>query len=137
MIPPRTPKAIDLGLLLQEVGDVGRGGTVAFVGAVRRSAEDGPVKGIEYSAYGEMVDEEFQRILDEAEKRWRGVACVGQHRLGFVPVGEPSIAVVAAAPHRDQAFAACRWIMEEVKTRLPVWKKVQLENGERRWQEAK
>lgn len=136
MIPPRTREPIELARLLGAVGDVGRGGTVVFLGSVRRSEEDGPVEGIEYSAYDEMLDEEFQRIVAEAEKRWRGVRCVGQHRLGLVPAGEPSIAVVASAPHRDQAFAACRWIMEEAKTRLPVWKRLQLQNGEQQWQEA-
>jgi len=122
--------------MLTAVGDVGRGGTVVFLGSVRRSEEDGPVEGIDYTAYEEMLDEEFQRIIAEAEKRWRGVGCVGQHRLGVVPVGEPSIAVVAAAPHRDQAFAACRWIMEEVKTRLPVWKRLQLQDGGKQWKDA-
>jgi molybdopterin synthase catalytic subunit len=136
MIPARTREPIDLARLITAVGDVGRGGTVVFLGSVRRSEEDGPVEGIDYSAYEEMLDEEFQRITAEAEKRWRGVRCVGQHRLGVVPVGEPSIAVVAAAPHRDQAFAACRWIMEEAKARLPVWKRLQLEDGEQQWKDA-
>jgi molybdopterin synthase catalytic subunit len=59
-----------------------------------------------------------------------------QHRLGVIPVGEASIAIAAAAPHRDEAFAACRYAIEEVKTRLPVWKKELREDGSGNWVEV-
>lgn len=126
---------IDIGRLMAAVADGERGGTVAFVGSVRGGAEDGPVTAIDYSAYEEMLAEEFGRIIDEARERWPEVAFAAQHRLGLVPLGEPSIAVVAAAAHRSEAFTACRQVIEEAKRRLPVWKKEQFEDGGARWRE--
>jgi molybdopterin synthase catalytic subunit len=109
---------------------------VLFVGSVRRSAEDGPVVSIEYSAYEEMTAAEFDRILQEAAVRWPDTRIAAQHRLGVIPVGEPSIAIAAAAPHRDEAFAACRFVIEEAKQRLPIWKKERFEDGSVKWREA-
>ncbi|MGD2135004.1 MAG: molybdenum cofactor biosynthesis protein MoaE [Gemmatimonadales bacterium] len=131
-----TREPIDLTALLRTVTGAGRGGTVVFLGSVRRSDDDGPVAGIDYSAYEEMLDDEFGRILSEAEGRWRGVGITGQHRLGRVATGEPSIAVVASAPHRDEAFAACRWVVNQAKQRLPVWKKEHFDDGTTRWREG-
>ncbi|UCF40591.1 MAG: molybdenum cofactor biosynthesis protein MoaE [Gemmatimonadota bacterium] len=130
-----THEPIEVGRLMAAVADGERGGTVAFVGSVRGGAEDGPVVAIEYSAYEEMVAEEFGRIIAEARERWPEAVVAAQHRLGQVPLGEPSIAVVAAAPHRREAFAACRHVVEEAKRRLPVWKKEQFQDGGTRWRE--
>lgn len=131
-----TREPIDLAALLRAVTDAGHGGTVVFLGSVRRSDDDGPVEGIDYSAYEEMLDEEFGRILAEAEGRWSGVGLAARHRVGYVPTGEPSIAVVASAAHRDEAFAACRWVVDEAKRRLPVWKKERFDDGTARWREG-
>lgn len=130
-----TRDPIDVPGLLAQVADPGRGGSVLFLGSVRRSAEDGPVVGIDYSAYEEMVRAEFDRILEEAAARWPVACCAARHRVGHVPTGEPSIAVAAAAPHRSDAFAACRYVIEEAKRRVPVWKKEQLADGSERWRE--
>jgi molybdopterin synthase catalytic subunit len=126
---------IDIERLMAAVADGERGGTVAFVGSVRGGAEDGPVAAIDYSGYEEMLTEEFDRIIAEARERWPDVAFAAQHRLGRIPLGEPSIAVVAAAPHRGEAFEACRQVIEEAKRRLPVWKKELFEDGGTRWRE--
>ena len=91
-----------------------------FLGTVR---DDGDVAGIEYSAYEAMAVEEIARIVSDAQAQWPDARVMLQHRLGLIPVGEASIAIAAAAPHRAEAFAACRFVIEEVKTRLPVWKK--------------
>jgi len=128
-----THDPIDVGNLVAQVSDPGRGGTVLFLGSVRRSEEDGAVASIEYSAYEEMVVAEFERIVAEAKARWPDAVCRVAHRLGDVPVGEPSIAVVAAAPHRREAFEACRFLIEEAKRRLPVWKHERFEDGTKRW----
>jgi molybdopterin synthase catalytic subunit len=112
------------------------GGTAVFVGTVRRGREDGPVAGIEYSAYEEMLDAEFGRIVEEAADRWPEGRFAVQHRLGRVPAGEASIAVVAAAPHRAEAMEACRYIIEEGKKRLPVWKKEIFDDGATAWRET-
>jgi molybdopterin synthase catalytic subunit len=131
-----TRDPIDVARLTMEISDAGRGGTVVFLGSVRRSAEDGPVTEIEYAGYEEMLSRELAQILDEAHARWPNAACAAQHRLGVVPVGEPSIAILAAAPHRAAAFDACRFIIEAAKRRLPVWKHEHFENGTSQWREA-
>jgi molybdopterin synthase catalytic subunit len=102
------------------------------VGTVRG---DGEVTGIEYSAYEEMAIAEIERMLAEARARWAEAHITLQHRLGLVPLGEASIAIAAAAPHRDDAFAACRYVIEEVKKRLPIWKKELSANGGAAWVE--
>jgi molybdopterin synthase catalytic subunit len=130
-----TRDPIDVARLLEEVADLGRGGTVLFLGSVRRGGDDGPVSTIEYSAYEEMAEAESERIVAEAEGRWPDVACRLVHRVGAVPVGEPSIAALAAAPHRGPAFDACRFLLEEAKARLPVWKQERYDDGTTRWRE--
>ena len=122
--------------LVAAVGDVGRGGTALFLGTVRRGAEDGAVVRIEYEAYPEMLEEEFGRILAEARERTPGIAVVGVHRIGAVPAGEASIGVAAGAAHRAEAFAACQWVVEEAKLRLPVWKREILDDGSTSWREG-
>lgn len=129
----RDPIRVDA--LLAEVVGPERGGTALFLGTVRRSPDDGPVVRIEYSAYPEMLEAEFGRIVGEAHARWPEARVTARHRLGNVPLGEASIAVAAAAPHRGDAFDACRYVIEEAKRRLPVWKKEQFEDGSTRWRE--
>lgn len=128
-----TRDPIDVSALLATVGDPSLGGTAVFVGSVRRGGDDGPVAAIEYSAYDEMADAEFGRILAEAGTRWPRTRFALRHRLGRIPAGETSIAVAAASPHRAEAFDACRYVIEQVKQRLPVWKKEILEDGSTSW----
>lgn len=115
--------------LLGSVSGPERGGTCLFLGTVR----DAGVTGIEYSAYDAMADAELDRMLAEAHERWPDARVAVRHRLGMVPVGEASIAIAAAAPHRAEAFAACRYVIEEVKRRLPVWKKELRRDGTAAW----
>ena len=124
----RNPLAVES--LLGAVQSPERGGTCVFVGTVR---SDDDVTGIDYSAYDDMAVAEIERILGEAQERWVSARVTLQHRLGLVPVGEASIAIAAAAPHRDDAFAACRYVIEEVKKRLPVWKKELHADGTTTW----
>lgn len=130
-----TDQPIDVTRLVAAVSQPELGGTVLFVGSVRRGPDDGPVRAIDYSAFDEMVGAEFRRIFGEAGVRWPQARFAARHRVGRVPLGEPSIAVAAAAPHRAEAFAACRYVIEEAKRRLPVWKKEHFEDGSARWRE--
>jgi molybdopterin synthase catalytic subunit len=125
-----TRHAIDVNDLLAVVQGPERGGTCVFVGTVRN---DGEVTGIEYSAYDAMAIEEIERIVTDAQAQWPDARVMLQHRLGLIPVGEASIAIAAAAPHRGDAFAACRFVIEEVKLRLPVWKKELRADGSAAW----
>ena len=128
-----TPNRIVLDDLLAEVKGPDCGGTCVFLGSVRNGPEESGVTEIEYSAYDAMADAEIERIITEAEQQWVGVRVALRHRVGRVPVGEASIAIVAAAPHRAEAFAACRHVIEEVKRRLPIWKKEYRIDGTAAW----
>jgi molybdopterin synthase catalytic subunit len=125
-----THHPIVLDDLLAEVHGPERGGTCVFVGTVRN---DSDITGIEYSAYEGMAVGEIERILGEAQAKWADAHVVLQHRLGLIPVGEASIVIAAAAPHRADAFAASRFVIEEVKKRLPVWKKEHRVDGTSAW----
>ncbi len=128
-----THDPIQLSALIDAVAGPERGGIATFLGTVRRGVEDGPVTRIEYTAYDEMLEAEFGRIVAETADRWPAARVTAQHRLGMVPTGEASIAVVAAAPHRADAFSACRHVVEQAKARLPVWKREFLADGSVRW----
>ena len=130
-----TTQPLVVAPLLAAVQSEANGGTALFLGTVRRSAEDGEVAGIAYSAYEAMAEEELERIVSEAREHWPGAAVDVRHRLGYVATGEASVAVAAAAPHRADAFAACRWVVDEVKRRAPIWKKEHLDGGAARWVE--
>ena len=126
-------EAIDTASLIEAVSSPAFGGTVVFCGTVRAGPEDGEVVAIEYSAYEQMAETECARIEAEVAERWSGAAVAWQHRLGRVPVGEASIVIAVAAPHRAEAFEVCRFLIDEAKERLPIWKREFLDDGEVRW----
>ena len=128
-----THEPLSVEALTREVAGAERGGTCVFLGSVRNGPEEGGVTEIEYTAYDAMAEAEIARMLTEAEQQWPGVRVALRHRVGRVPVGEASIAIAAAAPHRAEAFAACRHVIEEVKRRLPMWKKEYRIDGTAVW----
>ncbi len=128
-----TKDPISVGALLAEVAAPHCGGTCVFLGTVRDAPQDGGVTGIEYTAYEAMAVAEFDRLLAEARRRWPEARLAVRHRLGLVPTEEASIAIAAAAPHRAAAFEACRYVIEEVKKRLPIWKKELRADGTALW----
>jgi molybdopterin synthase catalytic subunit len=132
-----TDRPIDVAQLMADVASAGAGGTVVFLGTVRRSEPDGDVEAIEYSAYREMADAELGRIVDEARAQWPEVRIALLHRTGLVPLGEASVAIATAAPHRAEAYAASRFLIEETKRRAPIWKKERLATGAARWVEGR
>ena len=127
-----TSSSIDLAALHAAVHAPDRGGVVAFVGLVRDHHQGRPVLRLEYSAYAPMAEAECARVVAEAEARWR-VGIGLQHRLGALAIGEAAVAVVVASAHREQAFAACRHVIEEVKRRVPVWKREYYADGTVAW----
>ena len=128
-----TRSPISLDGLLAEVAGPAFGGNCIFLGTVRNGPDEHGVTAIEYSAYEEMVEAEFSRLLADARGRWPEARIAVRHRLGSIPVGQASIAIVAAAPHRAQAFEACRYVIEGVKQRIPVWKKELRVDGTEVW----
>jgi molybdopterin synthase catalytic subunit len=133
MMTHLTRHPIDVNELLAEVQGPERGGTCVFLGTVRA---DDAVTAIDYSAYETMALEEIERMLREAQERWPLARIMLRHRLGVIPAGEASIGIAAAAPHREEAFSACRFIIEEVKKRLPIWKKELNADGTATWTDA-
>jgi molybdopterin synthase catalytic subunit len=133
MCPWLTHDPLDVAALLAEVASEGCGATTLFLGTVRRSADDGDVVGIEYSGYDAMAEAEFDRIVADARTQWPDVRIALRHRLGYVATGEVSVAIAVAAPHRSTAFDACRFVIDQTKERVPIWKKERLAAGTERW----
>ena len=131
-MPFLTELPIDLGRLHAAVQAPDRGGVAAFVGLVRDHHQGRAVLRLDYSAYGPMAEAECGRIVAEAEARW-AVAVALQHRVGALAIGDAAVAVVVASAHRDEAFAACRHVIEEVKRRVPVWKREYYADGTVAW----
>jgi len=108
----------------------GDGAVVVFLGSVRERNQDRRVLRLEYHAYPEMARDELGRIEAEALRRFDVSAVVAVHRTGELGIGETSVAVVVAADHRDAAFAACRFVIDTIKQRVPIWKKEFFEGGQ-------
>jgi molybdopterin synthase catalytic subunit len=106
------------------------GGVVSFVGAVRDRARGRAIKYLEYEAYPEMAEREMQKIADRAGRRWPGTRVAIAHRTGHLEIGDLAVVVVAAAPHRDEAFEACRFAIDTLKQTVPIWKKEVAIDGE-------
>lgn len=106
------------------------GAIVSFLGVVRAESHGRAVRYLEYEAYEPLARRVFERIVEEAAEQWPGVRLGLHHRLGRLEVGEPSVAIVAAAAHRREAFAACRYAIERVKQIAPIWKKEVFEGGD-------
>jgi molybdopterin synthase catalytic subunit len=96
---------------------------VNFLGVVRRREGDVAIAAIEYEAFGQMVTHQFNLLFDEMGKRWPIESVRLVHRIGVVKVNEPSLWVEIVAPHRREAFAACQWLIDEMKRVVPIWKK--------------
>jgi molybdopterin synthase catalytic subunit len=126
-------RPIDPAALLAEVQRSPNGASVLFVGTVREVNDGRPVTGMEYTAYEAMALRELERIVDEAVDRFATEDVVVEHRLGPLDVGEVSVAIVAAHPHRARAFEAARYVIEELKRRVPVWKLERYVDGTREW----
>jgi molybdopterin synthase catalytic subunit len=124
---------IDPGSLINEVGAPQHGATSLFIGTVREVNEGRSVSAIEYSAYQSMASAELERILDEAEARFGVSALVVEHRIGLLDLGDVSVAIAAAHPHRAPALDCTRYVIEEIKKRVPIWKKEHYTDGTREW----
>ena len=126
-------RPLDSARLLEEVASPANGAAVVFVGTVREESDGRAVTGIDYSAYKGMAERELSAIVGEAAERFGTDRIVVEHRLGTLEVGEASIVIAAAHPHRARAFDAARFVIEEVKQRLPVWKREHYTDGTREW----
>jgi molybdopterin synthase catalytic subunit len=127
-----TDGSIELGALIGEVQSGERGGIACFVGTVRNHHGGRAVSHLEYEAYRPMAEAECARIVAETEARWP-VSVALRHRVGRLEIGDAAVAIAVAGAHRDETFVACRHLIEEVKCRVPIWKRETYADGSQVW----
>jgi molybdopterin synthase catalytic subunit len=131
-----TFKKIDVGELIFDLGSTSIGGTIIFIGTVR-GYDDKNVTVFElyYEAYEGMAEQEILTIENEATQKWNIEKIKIAHRLGRLTVGEISVVVVVSSKHRKEAFEACRFIIDSLKTRVPIWK-MEITDAGKKWSEG-
>ena len=119
-----TPEPInEAALLAQRVMSHGMGAVVCFLGVVRGTEGNANISALEYEVFQRMAEHQINLLFDEMAQRWPIESVRLTHRVGLVKVKEPSLWVEVVAPHRGEAFAACQWLIDEMKRGVPIWKK--------------
>jgi molybdopterin synthase catalytic subunit len=126
-------RPIDAAALIAEVSAPECGAVSLFLGTVRDTNDGRSVDGIDYKAYAAMAEAELARILDESEKRFGVTSLVVEHRIGALAVGDASVGIAAAHSHRAAALDSVRYVIEEIKKRVPIWKMEHYTDGTRDW----
>lgn len=124
---------IDSAALRRELEGLGAGAVIVFEGRVRDHNEGRSVRGLTYQAYAELAEAEGARIVEEARQNFAIERIVCVHRTGELALGELAVWVGVTAAHRDAAFAACRYVIDEVKKRVPIWKREHYADGDAEW----
>lgn len=122
-------RAIEIGEAERRLVTDGAGGIATFVGVVRRENLGKAVQQLEYSAHGPLAVKEMEAICSEAMTRFGLVDAAILHRIGTLQIGEIAVSIGVAAPHRGEAFAACSWVIDELKRRVPIWKRETTADG--------
>jgi molybdopterin synthase catalytic subunit len=117
-----TTNPIDATSLLTAAQQPAAGAVVLFLGITREMTGDVQTAALNYEAHAALAEAELSRLEQTARERWPLVECAIVHRLGLVPLTEASVAVVASSPHREAALAAAKWLIDELKTTVPIWK---------------
>lgn len=129
------PEPIDVAELLASVAHPEHGATATFLGSTRAEADGDEVAALDYEAHDDMALAELTAIAEEASSL-HGARCAIVHRIGRVRVGEASVAVAASAPHRAEAFRACRHLIDQAKLRAPIWKRSEYAGGTAAWHDG-
>ncbi len=125
-----TREKLELADLIDLVTDPEAGAIATFIGTTRNNNDGRKVIALDYDAYPEMAEKELARIGDDAKRQWPICRMAIVHRIGPVQITEASVMIAVSAAHRDAAFAACRFAIEEIKRTVPIWKKEVYEGGE-------
>jgi len=125
-----TPDPLDPPAALEAARTDADGALLLFVGVVRNHADGRAVTGMRYDAYQDMADEVLGEIAEEAAREMGSPRVWVEHRTGRLAIGEASVVIVSASPHRAESFDAVRYVIEEIKKRLPVWKKEEYVEGD-------
>ena len=126
-----TPDPLDAARLLARVRAPSCGGIALFVGEVRAEDEGRAVRALTYDAYGSLAQAQLHAVAQEAARRWPAARIALEHRTGRLVVGEASVAIAVACPHRADAFDCCRFLIDRLKEAVPIWKREEGEGGER------
>ncbi|HEV7993498.1 MAG TPA: molybdenum cofactor biosynthesis protein MoaE [Gemmatimonadaceae bacterium] len=126
-------RPIDPISLLGRVATPANGAVILFLGAVRQVNEGRAVTGIDYAAYEGMAASELESIVSDGASKFGTRDIAVEHRLGELAVEDISVAIAVGHPHRDAAYAASRWVIEELKRRVPIWKREHYADGTREW----
>lgn len=125
-----TDQPLNLQELVDFVSDPGAGAIATFIGTTRNNNEGRRVVALDYDAYAEMAEKELRRIGGDANKKWQLCRMAIVHRIGPVQITQASVMIAVSSAHREAAFAACRFAIEEIKKTVPIWKKELYEGGE-------
>lgn len=128
-----THNPIEIEPLVAQASQPAAGAVVAFVGVTRQFTQGRETTRLAYEAYEWMAEVKLQELEAAARCRWPLVECAIVHRLGEVPVGEPSVAVVVSSPHRRTAFEAAEWLIDTLKQHVPIWKQEHDERQHAQW----
>jgi molybdopterin synthase catalytic subunit len=124
-----TRDPIDAAALMRELPGPADGALATFVGVVRDNQDGRAVLGLEYEAHEDMAERQLARLIEEARHRWPVSSVALRHRLGALGIGEVSVAIAVAAPHRNEALEACRWLIDTLKAQVPIFKKERYADG--------
>jgi len=124
---------IDVIALRESLGNPGAGAIVVFEGCVRNQNEGKSVEALEYEAFVELAEKEGQRILNEAQSKYELLDVRAAHRVGHLAIGDTAVWVGTVSAHRGEAFSACRYVIDELKQCLPIWKKEHYTDGGTQW----
>lgn len=126
-------RALDPAALLAEVQQASNGASLIFVGTVRDVNDGRAVSGIEYASYASMAGRELERIAAEAVATFGTSNIVVEHRTGTLALGDASVVIAVSHPHRAAAFDAARFVIEQIKLRVPIWKRELYRDGTQEW----
>jgi molybdopterin synthase catalytic subunit len=128
-----TREAIDSAPLVERAQSPAAGAVLLFLGCTRQHTAGRETTELTYEAYNEMAEKELASLESQARERWGLSECLIVHRLGTVPLGEASVAIVVASAHRRTAFEAGEWLIDTLKQRVPIWKQEHWADGTSEW----
>ena len=128
-----TAREIDVSSLINEVRSTVAGAISVFIGTVRETSDGRSVSYLEYDSYQSMADSELATIVEEAALQFGVSALVAEHRVGELEVGDVSVVIASAHAHRGAAIECTRFVIEEIKKRVPIWKREHFADGTHEW----
>ncbi len=128
-----TRSVIDLGKVVESVVTPESGGINVFLGTTRNHSKEKRVRMLEYEAYEPMAVRTMEKLAEIAKERWHAHRVSIVHRVGKVPIGEASVAIAVSSAHREEAFKACKFVIDELKRVVPIWKREHFADGTVEW----